>query len=82
MSDDLSSIIEELQEMSTDTTVPAAVRAKLQKCLHTLKNPAMDSAMRINKVLDEIDAINNDTNLPSYVRTPLLNISSMLEFVQ
>jgi len=82
MSDEIQSIIEVLEELATDTTVPQSVRAKLSKSLQTLKNPSQDVSMRINKVQDDLDQMTNDSNLPNYVRTQLMNISGMLEFVQ
>lgn len=82
MSDEIQSVIEVLEELASDNTVPKSVRAKISVSLQTLKNPAQDVSMRINKVQDEIEQISGDSNLPNYVRTQLMNISGMLEFVQ
>jgi uncharacterized protein (UPF0147 family) len=82
MSDEIQSIIEALEELATDATVPQSVRAKLSKSLQTLKNPAQDVSLRVNKVQDDLDQMTGDSNLPNYVRTQLMNISGMLEFIQ
>ncbi len=82
MSDEINSIVEVLEDLATDSTVPQSVRAKISRSLQTLKNPTLDVSMRINKVQDDLEAMTSDSNLPNYVRTQLMNISGMLEFVQ
>ena len=82
MSDEIQSIVEVLEELAADSTVPQSVRAKISKSLQTLKNPSQDVSMRVNKVQDDLEQMTSDSNLPNYVRTQLMNISGMLEFVQ
>jgi uncharacterized protein len=80
--DELDSVIEALQELVSDTTVPQNVRVKLGHLVKALQSETGDVAIRINKVLDDLEEISNDVNLPSYTRTQLWNVSCMLEMIQ
>ncbi|MFT4313093.1 MAG: UPF0147 family protein [Candidatus Woesearchaeota archaeon] len=80
MNDELQGIIQALEELSEDSSVPTNVRTKLSRILTSLRDPAIeDTSIKINKVLDELEEISSDTNLPSYTRTDIWNITSMLE---
>jgi len=79
MTDELSAIIEVMNELTQDNTVPQGVRTKLTAIKNILQNDTNDLTIKINKVLDDLEQISNDTNLPSYIRTDIWNIASMLE---
>jgi uncharacterized protein len=80
--DELASVVEALEELVLDTTVPQNVRAKLTQLVKVLQTDSGDVAIRINRVLDELEEISNDVNLPSYTRTQLWNVSCLLEMIQ
>ncbi|MFT4311964.1 MAG: UPF0147 family protein [Candidatus Woesearchaeota archaeon] len=79
---EINGVIEALQELATDNTIPNGVRTKITTIISSLKDKNIDIAIRINKVQDELETITNDSNIPSYTRTQLWNVSSMLEFIQ
>ena len=75
----LQNVIEALQELSKDNTIPKNVKAKLEIVMTALKTETDDLSMRINKALSELDEVSDDVNLQSYTRTQIWNIASMLE---
>ena len=75
----LEGVLEALNELADDNTVPKNVKAKIATVIETLKSDEGDLSMKINKALSELDEISDDTNLQSYTRTQVWNIASMLE---
>ncbi|MFC1752921.1 UPF0147 family protein [Thermoproteota archaeon] len=75
----IQNIIEALQDLVSDNTVPKNVKSKLETVMHTLKTDGDDISIRINKALSELDEVSDDTNIQSYTRTQIWNIASMLE---
>ena len=81
MSHDLiDEIIEVLEELCDDNTVPKNIKAKFQEIVTSLKK-GDEVSIKVNKALQDLDEIGDDTNLQPYVRTQIWNISSMLEKV-
>lgn len=76
----LTNIIEALQELAADSTVPKNVKSKIEEITNTLKSEE-DISITINKALGELDEIADDTNLQTYTRTQIWNIASMLEMI-
>lgn len=76
----LPGIIEALNEMKDDNTIPRNIKLKITAISNTL-NEKIDLQIKINKALNELDEISDDTNLQPYTRTQLWNIASMLEKV-
>ena len=81
MSDELEGVLEALEELTSDTTVPQNVRLKISDITTVLKKDSEEVTLRVNKVLDSLEEISNDSNLPSYTRTQIWNISCMLEMI-
>lgn len=77
----IQSIIDSLQEIATDTSVPRNVKDKLNIILKTLQNESEDILLRKDKALSELDEIVEDTNLQAYTRTQIWNIVSVLEMI-
>ena len=75
------SIIEALQEISTDSTVPRNVKEKLTKIVEVLKQEKEDFLLRKDKALSELDEVVEDTNLQAYTRTQIWNVVSALEMI-
>ncbi len=80
MSTELDGIIDVMNELTQDASVPQNVRTKLLAIIKVLQQPDTENiSITINKVLDDLEQISNDSNLPSYTRTDIWNITSMLE---
>ncbi|MBW2977365.1 UPF0147 family protein [Candidatus Woesearchaeota archaeon] len=75
---DIRPIIEILEELKTDASVPRNVKEKIENTLGALKDKC-DLKLRINKALHELDEIADDVNLQSYTRTQIWNVVSLLE---
>ena len=77
---DLDNIIEALNDLFEDRTVPKNVRTKLMNIVAILKSD-LDVNIKVNKALDELDDIQSDANLQPFTRTQIWNIASTLETV-
>ncbi len=76
--DSVQGIIELIEELKEDTTLPKSVITKLDHIIDLLsKNENL--SIKIDKVLNELDDLTCDANLPPYTRTQLWNIVSLLE---
>ena len=71
-------VVNSLNEIREDATVPRNVRTKIESVINTLKEDT-ELSIKVNKVLNELDQIANDVNLQAYTRTQIWNIMSMLE---
>lgn len=76
--DRIQEIIDVLQELLEDSSVPKNVKNKLQSTVEVLREDA-EASIRVNKALNELDEVADDTNLQSYTRTQIWNIVSLLE---
>ena len=77
----VQSIIESVQEIASDNTVPRNVKEKLNLIVKVLQNEAEDILLRKDKALSELDEIAEDTNLQAYTRTQIWNRVSVLEMI-
>ena len=75
---EIDTVLNSLNEVQADATVPRNVRTQIQAIFNTLKADN-ELVIKINKALNELDEIANDVNLQSYTRTQIWNIMSMLE---
>lgn len=71
-------IVNNLNEVQEDVTVPRNVRTQIQNIISTLKAD-IELSIKVNKALNELDEISNDINLQSYTRTQIWNAISTLE---
>ena len=71
-------VVNSLNEIKEDATVPRNVRTKIEYIVNTLKEDA-ELSIKVNKALSELDKIANDVNLQAYTRTQIWNVMSMLE---
>ncbi len=76
----ITSVVEVLEELDQDNTIPKNVKTKLQEIRQTLQEDT-EMSIKANKALSDLDEINDDPNLHSYTRTQIWNIVSMLEKV-
>ena len=75
---EVDSVINSLNEIQADSTVPRNVRTKIEAIVNTLKDDT-ELSIKVNKALNELDELANDVNLQSYTRTQIWNIMSVLE---
>ncbi len=75
------SIIDALQEIASDNTVPRNVKEQLTKIVEILKQEKEDFLLRKDKALSELDEVVEDTNLQAYTRTQIWNVVSALEMM-
>lgn len=76
----LQQVIDALNEMLSDSTVPKNVKNRIGSTITILKEDS-EMSIRINKALNQLDELTDDTNIESYTRTQLWNIVSMLEMI-
>lgn len=74
----LISIIEHLNELLVDSTVPRNVKSKIDEIIQSL-NESAELSLKKNKALSLLDEISDDNNIQTYTRTQIWNIASMLE---
>ena len=77
---EIKEIVDVLEELCEDHTVPKNVKAKFQEIIISLNDPK-ETSIKVNKVLHDLDEIADDTNLQPYIRTQIWNLVSMLEKV-
>jgi uncharacterized protein (UPF0147 family) len=82
MDERLHNVVEALEELSGDNTVPRNIKSKVEAIIGILKiEDGSDMSIKINKALSELDEISDDTNLQPFTRTQIWNIVSMLEMI-
>ncbi|MFH1642438.1 MAG: UPF0147 family protein [Nanoarchaeota archaeon] len=77
-SESLGSIIDALEELNEDTTVPKNIKIKLEKIFNILKENN-ETSIKLNKALHLLDEISDDPNINSFTRTQIWNLVSMIE---
>ena len=78
--DKIKEIIDFLQELKQDDSVPRNVKERIGVVESYLKNEK-DIDAAIDKSLHELDEIVEDVNIQPYTRTQIWNVVSMLEKV-
>jgi len=81
MEDNILNIIETLEEIAEDTTVPRNIKIKLQEIVSALKKEDEEISIRKDKALSLLDEIAEDSNLQAYTRTQIWNVVSALEIL-
>lgn len=76
----VNEVIEALDDMLNDSTIPKNVKNKIQSTMDALKEE-IEISLRVNKALQELDELTDDINIEPYTRTQLWNIVSMLEMI-
>jgi uncharacterized protein (UPF0147 family) len=78
----IEKVVELLNQIVNDRTVPRNIRKSCQECVEILKNEKDPLPVRINAVISILDEVTNDPNIPMYTRTQVWNIVSILESMQ
>lgn len=79
--EEMTQIIEAINELQNDNTVPKNIKIKLQSIANILNAEEENVSIKVNKALDELEEISDDVNIQSYTRTQLWNIVSLLESI-
>ncbi len=78
----LEKVVQLLEQIVNDRTVPRNIRRSCEECINILKNESEAKDVRINSVISILDEVTNDPNIPMYTRTQIWNIVSILESLQ
>ena len=78
--DAMLNIIEALNELKGDGTVPKNIKTKIDVMIELLKEDTEES-IKVSKVMHEIEDITEDANIQPYTRTQIFNVVSLLEMV-
>jgi len=76
----MEDIIEALQELQEDGSVPRNIKNKIASTLKVLQEEG-ENKIKISRALSELEEVTEDANMQSYTRMQLLNVVSLLESV-
>lgn len=82
MPEDLSKIIEMLDLLTEDTSVPRNVRTVLSDAKNKLNDKANDFVTCVSGAIYSLEEVSNDINLPMHARTMIWNLMSELESIK
>jgi len=74
----LTAVIDVLEELMEEGTVPRNIKEKLQQAITALKGTSEES-IRVDKAMQELEEVANDVNLQPYARTQIWSVVSELE---
>jgi uncharacterized protein (UPF0147 family) len=74
----IDAVIEALNELKEDNTVPKNVKVRIDAVLAALSEKC-EAPMKVHKALNELEEVSDDNNIQSYTRAQLWNVVSMLE---
>ena len=77
--ENLNELIEMINELTEDSSVPRNVKDKLKSINSILTDESREKNISINEAKDILAELSEDQNLQTFSRTQLWNISSMLE---
>lgn len=76
---DLTPILNLLDQIINDRTIPKNIRKSCEESKAALNNSTESDELRISTAIHILDEITNDPNMPLYARTQIWNVVSMLE---
>jgi uncharacterized protein (UPF0147 family) len=79
--EELNGIVEALEEIKEDNTVPKNIRIKIQNIIEILKDKDTELSIKISKAQQELDEVAEDSNIQNYTRTQIWNVASLLEMI-
>ncbi len=77
--DKIDGIIQMLEDITNDRTVPKNVRSEIENAIKTLKSDKFERIVKINTAISILDEVSTDSNIPMYARTQIWNILSLME---
>lgn len=75
---DYQPIIELLDRIINDKTVPRNIRSAAENAKNSLTSNQPEE-LRISTAINYLDEVSDDPNMPVYARTKIWNVVSMLE---
>ena len=75
---EIGSVVNLLNEILEDQSVPKNVRAQIQKIIASLKDGS-EISIKLSKAMNELDDISSDVNIQSFTRTQIWNVVSSIE---
>jgi uncharacterized protein (UPF0147 family) len=78
---DYKPIIELLDRIINDKTIPKNIRAAAENAKNSL-NSNDPEEVKIAAAIHALDEVSNDPNMPVYARTKIWNVVSMLELAR
>ncbi len=75
---ELKEIIELLDELKKESSVPKNVKEKIDSTVEILKEDDDETAIKVNRALHELEEVADDANLQPFTRTQVWNIVSHL----
>jgi hypothetical protein len=82
MQDKIKQVVEVLNQVIEDTSVPRNIRRSAEEVRGTLLNEKEDIGVRISSAIYILEEISNDRNLPIHARTVIWNVASELETIK
>ncbi len=80
MEDKLQNVIQALEELTEDKSVPKNVKQRIENSIAFLKTQS-ELSLKVNRALSELDQVSDDSNMQPYTRTQIWNIVSLLEMM-
>lgn len=77
--EELKPVIDLLDQIINDRTVPKNIRAAAENSKTALSSENDALEVKISTAIHTLDEIINDPNMPMYTRTQIWNVVSMLE---
>ncbi len=77
----LNSVVQMLEHIVDDKTVPRNIRRICLESIDSLKSDDEELSVRLNFTISNLDEVTNDPNIPMYTRTQIWNIVSILESI-
>ncbi len=76
---DISAVLELLDELSEDHSIPRNVRSTLADISKSLKSQEGELSIKIDSALQKLEDLALDPNMSSFARTQIWNLTSLLE---
>lgn len=81
-SEEFGHVMEVLDEIIEDKSVPRNIRRSAEEIKDILLNKPSSLAVKINSAISILDEVSNDPNLPEHTRTMVWDVASTLEALQ
>ncbi|MBS3159341.1 UPF0147 family protein [Candidatus Woesearchaeota archaeon] len=72
-------IINDLESIENDLSIPKNARLKIRKTIEILSTNEKNINLTIDRSLEELNEIADDANIPQYTKMQIWNIVSQLE---
>ena len=79
---DFEPLVQMLEMLSEDTSIPKNVRASIAKAKEKLLEKEKDANTVLTNAIHSIEEVVNDVNMPMHARTTLWNLLSELEILK